>query len=58
MVNVKIKVYKIGTNEDVTNEQEWYIDTTGDLFYMTNDIDSPLYMPSDEYYYKLEIEMS
>ena len=27
---------------DVTNQEEWYIDVNGDLFFMTNDIDSPL----------------
>lgn len=29
-------------NNDITNQEEWYIDVNGNLFFMTNDIDSPL----------------
>lgn len=54
---MKFKVYELGTDKDVTNNQEWYIDTDGDLFYITNDIDAPLYIATGEYYYKLEIEV-
>ncbi len=28
--------------EDVTQQEEWYIDVYGTLYFMTNDIDSPL----------------
>ena len=27
---------------NVTMQEEWYIDVNGNLFFMTNDIDSPL----------------
>lgn len=45
------------TNKDVTDEQFWYIDTDGDLRFMTDDIDYPLRIASGKYYYKLEIEV-
>ena len=55
---MKFRVYELGTDRDVTDKEDWYIDTEGDLFFMTGDIDSPLYAPSmAEYYYKLEIEV-
>ena len=56
---MKFKVYELVTDKDVTDKQEWYIDTEGTLYYITNDIDAPLYMymASGEYYYKLEIEV-
>ena len=38
---IKFEVFdKNGVN--VTEEQEWYIDPQGCLYFMTNDIDSPL----------------
>ena len=54
---MKFKVYELVTDKDVTDKQEWYIDIDGNLLFMTNDIDAPLYMASGEYYYKLEIEV-
>lgn len=54
---MKFKVYESTTDKDVTNEKEWYIDIEGNLFFLTDDIDSPLYIASGEYYYKLEIEI-
>lgn len=51
------RVYELETNKDVTDEKEWYIDTDGDLRFMTYDIDFPLQMTDGEYYYKLEIEV-
>ena len=54
---MKFKVYELTTDKDVTDKQEWYIDIEGNLLFMTNDIDSPLYMASEEYYYKLEMEV-
>lgn len=54
---MKFKVYELATDKDVTDEKEWYIDIDGNLLFITNDIDSPLYMASGEYYYKLEIEV-
>ena len=53
---MKFKVYELGTDKDVTNQQKWYIDTDGNLFFMTDYIDY-IYMASGEYYYKLEIEV-
>lgn len=52
---MKFKVYEVVTDQDVTDSQEWYIDTEGNLYFMTDDINSPLYMASGKYYYKLEI---
>lgn len=54
---MKFKVYELVTDKDVTDQKEWYIDTEGNLLFMTNDIDAPLYIASGEYYYKLEIEV-
>lgn len=54
---MKFKVYELHTDKDVTDEKEWYIDTEGNLFFMTNDVDAPLYMATGEYYYKLEIQV-
>jgi hypothetical protein len=54
---MKFKVYELGTDKDVTDEKGWYIDTEGNLLFMTNDVDNPLYIASGEYYYKLEIEV-
>lgn len=27
---------------DITDRQEWYMNPKGELFYLTNDVDSPL----------------
>lgn len=54
---MKFKVYEIGTDKDVTDENEWFIDIDGNLMTMTDDIDCPLHEASREYYYKLEIEV-
>ena len=55
---MKFRVYEMITDKEVTDEQEWYIDTEGTLYFITNDIDAPLYMANVEYYYKLEITVS
>ena len=39
---------------DVTNDREWYINTNGDIFYYTGDIDGPLYVIDN--YYTWEVE--
>lgn len=54
---MRFRVYELGTDKDVTDEKEWYIDIDGNLFFMTDDIDAPLYEASVEYYYKLEIKV-
>lgn len=54
---MKFKVYELATDKDVTDKNEWYIDTEGTLYFITDDIDSPLYEAGEEYYYKLEIEV-
>lgn len=54
---MQFKVYELSTNLEVTDWHEWYIDTAGNLYFMTDDQDAPLYMASGEYYYKLEIEV-
>lgn len=46
---------KVGN--DVTEQQEWYIDVYGTLYFMTNDIDSPLQEAEDYgYTYKVTVE--
>lgn len=35
------KVYDVEGN-DVTDERQWFMDTEGNLYYLTDDIDSPL----------------
>ena len=54
---MKFKVYETVADKDVTDTQEWYLDVEGNLYFITDDIDAPLYMASGEYYYKLEIEV-
>ena len=54
---MKFKVYETVTDKDVTDTQEWYLDVEGNLYFITDDIDAPLYMASGEYYYKLEIDV-
>ena len=55
---MKFKVYEIGTDKDVTDKQEWFIDIDGNLMFMTNDIDCPLHeVEFGKYYYKFEVEV-
>lgn len=55
---MKFKVYEYGTDKDITDKQEWFIDIDGNLMFMTDDIDCPLHeVPFGKYYYKLEIEV-
>ena len=37
-------IFKVfdANGKDITEQEEWYIDIYGTLFFMTNDIDSPL----------------
>lgn len=46
--------FKIKDNNgmDVTSERNWYIDTEGNLYYETNDIDCPL-MDADGFSYEI-----
>lgn len=52
---MKFKVYECGTDNDVTNERDWYIDTNGDLCYRVDDMNCAVYEPSGKHYYKLEV---
>lgn len=58
---MNFRVFEIDTNKDVTMEEEWFIDTDGDLRYKTCDEDEvgfPLAIANaSRYYYKLEIEI-
>lgn len=38
---------------DVTDKYDWYVDKHGTLFYLTNDVDSPL-AEADGYWYEPE----
>lgn len=52
------KVYD-KNGKDVTQQEEWFIDVNGDLFFMTNDIDSPLQdAESFGYYYRFDTDWS
>ena len=35
--------------KDVTCDREWYINTKGQIFYYTDDIDGPLYIVDNGY---------
>lgn len=50
---MKFKVYEYGTNKDVTDERDWYIDTNGDLCYRVDDMNCTLYEPNGKHYYRL-----
>ena len=57
---MKFRVFEMETDKDVTNERDWYIDTYGDLRYITNNMNKvgfPLAVANGDYYYKLEIEV-
>lgn len=46
---MEFKVYDSEGN-DVTETRQWFIDTKGNLYYLTDDAGSPL-METDEYWY-------
>lgn len=57
---MKFRVFEMETDKDLTDERDWYIDTDGDLRYITDDINKvgfPLAIANGDYYYKLEIEV-
>lgn len=39
---------------DVTHEREWYINTDGQIFYYTGDIDDPLYIVDNDYTFEVD----
>lgn len=52
---LKFRVFdKVGN--DVTDKNGWYIDNEGYLYFITDDIDMPLF-PVDDYGYTYEIEL-
>ena len=54
---MKFRVYERDTDRDVTDDKDWFIDIDGDLRMMTDDTSFPLHIMSNDYYYKLEIEV-
>lgn len=50
----KIKVLD-KDGKDVTKDRDWYIDTEGNLYYETNDIDCPLVDAEDYCYQVLDV---
>lgn len=49
---ITFRVFNIQTGEDVTDQFDWYIDRYGDLYFETNDVDTPLAL-GDEYRYEV-----
>lgn len=47
---ITFRVFETATGKDVTDEESWYIDQNGDLYFETNDIDSPMVLVEDHYY--------
>lgn len=47
-------IVKDSDGKDVTTERNWYIDSDGNLYFETDDVDCPL-MDTDEYSYELII---
>jgi hypothetical protein len=45
---MKIRV-RNNLGEDVTHERDWYISTSGEIFYYIEDIDGPLYVVDNDY---------
>jgi hypothetical protein len=45
---MKIRV-RDNLGNDVTNDREWYVNTSGKIFYYTGDIDGPLYVVDNDY---------
>ena len=56
MIHMKLKFKVFDKNgNDITNKHEWYVDSQGHLYFMTNEINSPLVEAEDSYKgYKLE----
>lgn len=50
---MKFRVYERGTNKDVTDLFDWFIDKEGKLLCMIDY--APVYIIEDKYYYKLEV---
>ena len=52
---ITFRVFETTTNKDVTDEFNWFIDSYGDLCFEVEDIDSPVMMAGDNYYYQITI---
>lgn len=46
-------VVRDNLGKDVTHEREWYINTNGNIFYYTGDIDAPLYVVDNDYTFEM-----
>ena len=47
---MRFKVYECGTDKDVTNERDWYIDTDGRLCNGVDYMNCTLYEPNGIHY--------
>lgn len=54
---MNFRVYEMGSDRDVTDEAEWFIDTDGDLRFMTNNSHSLAIADIRRYYYKIEFKI-
>ena len=57
---MNFRVYEVGSNRDVTDEAEWFIDTDGDLRFMADNgpFGNPLAIADSRcYYYKVEFNV-
>ena len=49
-------IVKDNLGRDVTHDREWYISTSGKIFYYTGDIDCPLYVVDNDYTWEVDEE--
>ena len=54
---MKFRVYEIGTNKDVTDKGDFFIDKNGKLLCDAEERGIPIYLADNRYYYKLEIDV-
>ena len=57
-MKTKFRVFDKETHKDVTDERKWFIDSYGELRYLTdnkNKIGFPLAISNGEHYFELEI---
>ena len=50
-------IVKDNLGNDVTNDREWYINTEGNIFYYTGDIDGPLYIVDNDYTWETVVDI-
>lgn len=51
---LSFRVFETKTDRDVTDTQDWYINSDGELCEVVEDINSPLVPVDDQYYIRIQ----